>query len=128
MFSRDYNYACYLVFKLEDGDVLSNDLTVFEVNFLSDYKMDGNVITIRITLKTRKEESGSSNHNYMDWERSWVEKRDDGWLEVRLTKPLLKHHLETLTKLKINLWESESESFNGMIVEGLQFRPVVVEQ
>ncbi|GJW15071.1 serine-threonine/tyrosine-protein kinase catalytic domain-containing protein [Tanacetum coccineum] len=86
MFSRDYNYACYLVFKLEDGDVLLNDLPIFEVNFLSDYKMDGNVITIRITLKTRKEESGSSNHNYMDWERSWVEKRDDGWLEIRVAK------------------------------------------
>ncbi|GJZ44624.1 serine-threonine/tyrosine-protein kinase catalytic domain-containing protein [Tanacetum coccineum] len=36
---------------------------------------------------------GMSKH-YVDSARSWVEKRDDGWLEARLSKPLLKHHLE----------------------------------
>ncbi|GKE06689.1 serine-threonine/tyrosine-protein kinase catalytic domain-containing protein [Tanacetum coccineum] len=58
MFSPDhYNYACYLVFKLEDGHVLSNDGPIFEAR----YNLDGNDFTIiPVTLKKPKEESGSS--------------------------------------------------------------------
>ncbi|GKF14650.1 hypothetical protein Tco_0056112, partial [Tanacetum coccineum] len=58
MLSPDhYNYACYLVFKLEDGHVLSNDGPIFEAR----YNLDGNDFTIiPVTLKKPKEESGSS--------------------------------------------------------------------
>ncbi|GJZ42685.1 serine-threonine/tyrosine-protein kinase catalytic domain-containing protein [Tanacetum coccineum] len=139
MFSPDhYNYAFYLVFKLKDGHVvLSNDGPIFEAL----YSLGGLVIRIPITLKKLKEESGSSKsidgghgmskHNYMDWEKSCVEKRDDGWLEARLTKPLLKHdleyHLDNRTELEMYLSEIKDACFNGMIVEGVEFKPVVVD-
>ncbi|GJT41824.1 NRT1/ PTR family 4.3-like protein [Tanacetum coccineum] len=67
----------------------------------------------------------------MDWEKSCVEKRDDGWLEARLTKPLLKHdleyHLDNRTELEMYLSEIKDACFNGMIVEGVEFKPVVVD-
>ncbi|GJT56368.1 serine-threonine/tyrosine-protein kinase catalytic domain-containing protein [Tanacetum coccineum] len=137
MFSPDhYNYAFYLVFKLKDGHVvLSNDGPIFEAL----YSLGGLVIRIPITLKKLKEESGSSKsidgghgmskHNYMDWEKSCVEKRDDGWLEARLTKPLLKHdleyHLDNRTELEMYLSEKDA-CFNGMIVEGVEFKPGIL--
>ncbi|GJR15006.1 serine-threonine/tyrosine-protein kinase catalytic domain-containing protein [Tanacetum coccineum] len=134
MFSPgNYNYARYLLFKLEDGHVLSNDGPILKAV----YKMGGNDITIPITIKKPKEESGSSKsidggtgmskHNYADPERSWVEKRDDGWLEASFTKPLSKQYLETLTELKVDLWKLIRGSLNGIIVEGVEFRPVVVD-
>ncbi|GJW75154.1 serine-threonine/tyrosine-protein kinase catalytic domain-containing protein [Tanacetum coccineum] len=110
MFSPgNYDYACYLVFKLEDGHILSNDRPIFRAEYLEGCDV--------YLLKKPEEESGSFN--------SWVEKRDDGWLEARLTNPLsLKHHLENLTELKVLL--IVYERLNG-IVEGVEFRPVVVD-
>ncbi|GKA28922.1 serine-threonine/tyrosine-protein kinase catalytic domain-containing protein, partial [Tanacetum coccineum] len=115
MFSPEhYNYACYLVFKLEDGHVLSNDVSIFDP----------------------EEESGSSksidggprmSKHYVDPATSWVEKRDDGWWEARLTRPLWKNHLETLTELRVDLWKIKGRSLKGIIVEGIEFRPVVVD-
>ncbi|GJR78303.1 serine-threonine/tyrosine-protein kinase catalytic domain-containing protein [Tanacetum coccineum] len=132
MFSPDhYNYACYLVFKFKDDHVLPNDGHIFKTR----YSLGGNEIRIPI-LKT-KEETGSSKsidggpgmskHNYVDSKRSWVEKRDDGWLEARLTKPLLKHHLENREELKVTLYQVGGASLNVIIVEGVEFRPVVAD-
>ncbi|GJZ42162.1 hypothetical protein Tco_0589048 [Tanacetum coccineum] len=137
MFSPDhYNYAWYLVFKLEDGRVLPNDGPIFRAV----YNLGGNdgdggagnyLSIITTTLKKPKEESGSSKridigpgmskHNYVDSRRSWVEKRDDSWLEARLTKPLLKRHLENLNELRIDLSLVGSKvfRFNWMIVASL---------
>ncbi|GKB65198.1 serine-threonine/tyrosine-protein kinase catalytic domain-containing protein, partial [Tanacetum coccineum] len=124
MFSPDHcNFACYLVFNFEDDHVLSDDGPIFE----TDYKLSGNVINITITLKKPNEESGSSKHNYMDWEKSWVEKRDDGWLEARLTKPLLKRHLENVKELRLGLFRIKGRSLIWIIVEGIEFRPVVAD-
>ncbi|PWA47039.1 protein kinase-like domain, Phloem protein 2-like protein [Artemisia annua] len=149
MFSPDhYTYACYLVFKFEDDHVLSNDRPIFT----SKYELGGNDFRIRVfanldltsvitipTLKP-KEDIGSSKGNdglgmskvYTEIRKnkSWVEKRDDGWLEARLTKPLLKkHHLENLEELKVKLWEWQpgSGALRGIIVESVEFRPVVVD-
>ncbi|GKC06037.1 serine-threonine/tyrosine-protein kinase catalytic domain-containing protein [Tanacetum coccineum] len=128
MFSPDHcDYACYLVFKLDDRHVLPNDGSIFNaVYFLGDNE-------IRIPILKPQEETGSSKTSdrmsilFDGWlERSWVEKRDDGWLEARLTKPLYKHHLENCEELKIEL--IECRSVNGIIVEGVEFRPVVVDR
>nr|GEW30419.1 serine-threonine/tyrosine-protein kinase catalytic domain-containing protein [Tanacetum cinerariifolium] len=126
MFSPgNYNYACYLVFKLEDSHILSNDGPIFKAM----YHLGGNDITILTTLKTPKEESGSSksieggpgmSKHYVDSETSWVEKRDDGWLEARFTKPMFEHHLKNLKELKIYLTEFKRE----IILEAVEFRPV----
>ncbi|GKD35203.1 UDP-glycosyltransferase 85C1-like protein, partial [Tanacetum coccineum] len=72
----------------EDDHVLSNDRDIFKTV----YSWDSNGITVPITIKRPKEESGSSKsidggpgmskHNYVDLETSLVEKRDDGWLEA----------------------------------------------
>ncbi|GKC58592.1 serine-threonine/tyrosine-protein kinase catalytic domain-containing protein [Tanacetum coccineum] len=121
MFSPDhYSYACYLVFKLEDGQFMSDDRPIFAV-----YSSDKSVVTIMPTLKP-KEETGMSEH-YVDSDRSWVEKRDDGWLEARLTKPLFKHHLENHEELIVSLLSMRGGrlGFNEIIVEGVEFRPVV---
>ncbi|GJR01543.1 serine-threonine/tyrosine-protein kinase catalytic domain-containing protein [Tanacetum coccineum] len=138
MFSPgNYNYACYLVFKLEDGYVLSNDGSIFEAK----YNLGGNSITtIPIRQKKPKEESGPSKsidggpgmskYNYVDSETSWVEKRDDGWLEARLTKPLsLKHHHLKIRYMVVQLKVEKRDDgcLNGMIVEGIEFRPVGVD-
>ncbi|GJU39787.1 hypothetical protein Tco_1192744 [Tanacetum coccineum] len=124
MFSPDHcNFACYLVFKFEDDHVLSHDGPIFE----TDYKLSGNFINITITLKKPNEESGSSKHNYMDWEKSCGEKRDDGWLEARLTKPLLKRHLENVKELRLGLFRIKGRSLIWIIVEGIEFRPVVAD-
>jgi hypothetical protein len=125
MFSPHYNYACYLVFKFKDGQ--SNDGPLFRAK----YNLGGDDITI-LTLKP-KEETGSSNSidggpgmskHYMDSTKSWVEKRDDGWLEARLTEPLLKHDLENRKLLGVHLDIIEDRLLNGVIVEGVEFRPV----
>ncbi|GKE67672.1 hypothetical protein Tco_1521833 [Tanacetum coccineum] len=62
--------------------------------------------------------------------RSCVEKRDDGWLEARLTKPLLKRQMENLNELRIDLSLVGSKvfRFNWIIVEGVEFRPVVADE
>ncbi|GJY09275.1 serine-threonine/tyrosine-protein kinase catalytic domain-containing protein [Tanacetum coccineum] len=129
MFSPRYKYACYLVFKLKDGHVLSDDWPVFRAK----YNLGGDDIYIPI-LKT-KEEPGSLEiiyegpgilRHYANSATSWQEKRDDGWLEARLTKPLLKHHLENREELKVALHQV-SGSLNVIIVEGVEFRPVVAD-
>ncbi|GJU19320.1 serine-threonine/tyrosine-protein kinase catalytic domain-containing protein [Tanacetum coccineum] len=123
MFSPDHNnYAWYLVFKLKDDHVLWNDGSIFT----AEYILAGiHYMTTPITLKKPKEESGSSKHAYV--ERSWVEERDDGWLEARLTKPLEKHDLENRKELEVDLYESKDGSLDGIIVESVEFRPVVVD-
>nr|GFC15320.1 hypothetical protein [Tanacetum cinerariifolium] len=114
-------YAWYLVFKLEDGHVLSNDGPIFK----AEYHVGSYGITIPITIK-KLEESRSSKHYYVDPRSSWVEKREDGWLEARLTKPLsLKHDMEILEKLNVKLRRIKDGSLNRIIVEGVEFRPVV---
>ncbi|GJS15331.1 serine-threonine/tyrosine-protein kinase catalytic domain-containing protein [Tanacetum coccineum] len=118
-------YACYLVFKLEDSLVLLNDGPIFEAKYNW-----GRNSTIQITLKKPKDETGSDLiSNYAGSIRSWVEKRDDGWLEARLTKPLsLKHHVEYPYELAVRLVRMVHGSLNGIVVEGVEFRPVVVDR
>ncbi|GKA22915.1 serine-threonine/tyrosine-protein kinase catalytic domain-containing protein [Tanacetum coccineum] len=138
MYSPDdhHNYAFYLVFKLNVRHVPLNDEPIFK----SEYWSDGRAITIIATLKKPKKESGSSKsidggplmskHNYVESGTSWVEKRDDGWLEARLTKPLsLKHHLEYPYELAVRLcgFKELNISLKGIIVEGIEFRRVVVD-
>ncbi|GJW32358.1 serine-threonine/tyrosine-protein kinase catalytic domain-containing protein, partial [Tanacetum coccineum] len=131
MFSPHCDYACYLVFKLKGGHILSNVEPIFNAR----YNLGGKCITITPTLKP-KEKSGSSksvegglgmSKHYADSTRNWVEKRDDGWLEARLTKPLSKPHFEFHEGLMIFLWKIEGGSLSGIIVEGVEFRPVVVD-
>ncbi|GKC85270.1 serine-threonine/tyrosine-protein kinase catalytic domain-containing protein, partial [Tanacetum coccineum] len=130
MFSPDqYNYACYLVFKFKDDHVLSNDGPIFEAK----YYFDGEYFSTK-TLKKPKDETGSSKNinggpgmskpYYMDPSRSWVEKRDDGWLEARLTEPLFKRELENEKKISVKVCKIQGGSLNGIIVEGVEFRPV----
>ncbi|GJT42143.1 serine-threonine/tyrosine-protein kinase catalytic domain-containing protein [Tanacetum coccineum] len=113
------------------GHILSNVEPIFNAR----YNLGGKCITITPTLKP-KEKSGSSksvegglgmSKHYADSTRNWVEKRDDGWLEARLTKPLSKHHFEFHEGLMIFLWKIEGGSLSGIIVEGVEFRPVVVD-
>ncbi|GKA34888.1 serine-threonine/tyrosine-protein kinase catalytic domain-containing protein [Tanacetum coccineum] len=117
-------YACYLVFKLEDSLVLLNDGPIFEAKYNW-----GRNSTIQITLKKPKDETGSDLISiYAGSIRSWVEKRDDGWLEARLTKPLYKPHLGYNEELVVRLVRMVHGSLNVIVVEGVEFRPVVVDR
>ncbi|PWA47094.1 hypothetical protein CTI12_AA500540 [Artemisia annua] len=149
MFSPDHNtYACYLVFKFEDGHILSNDGPIFKANCdMGDNDFEvrvfanlslTSVITIP-TLKPREDIVSSKSIDgglrmfkvYTDKResksKSWVEKRNDGWMETRLTNPLLIHQLENRKKLRLRLRELDGGSLSGIIVEGIEFRPVVVD-
>ncbi|GKD80468.1 serine-threonine/tyrosine-protein kinase catalytic domain-containing protein [Tanacetum coccineum] len=147
MLSPDCSYACYLVFKLEDDHVLSKDRPIFRTYYklgVNEYRITvtanldlSSVITIP-TLKPKKE-TGSSKSIQKDvgiskcyipldyLTKSWVEKRNDGWLEARLTRPLFKHHLEKLEEHEIRLDKIEGGSLNGIIVEGVEIRPVIID-
>ncbi|PWA75613.1 serine-threonine/tyrosine-protein kinase catalytic domain-containing protein [Artemisia annua] len=141
MFSPDhYTYACYLVFKFES--VMSSDRHIFTAYYTSggnhfDVRVFANLdLTSEIIIPTLKpkEDIGSSkgidglgmSKLYTDLTKSWVEKRSDGWMEARLTRPLKKHHLENCEELKVGLNKGWNQ-INGIIVEGVEFRPVAVD-
>ncbi|GKE09260.1 serine-threonine/tyrosine-protein kinase catalytic domain-containing protein [Tanacetum coccineum] len=148
MFSPHHTYACYLVFRYKDNQVPSNDASFytakcnsrdnimiqgqwFMMDLMAERSANHNYVEESRSSKSIDGGPGMSKHNYVDRKRSWVEKRDDGWLEARLTKPLLKHdleyHLDNRTELEMYLSEIKDACFNGMIVEGVLFKPVVVD-
>ncbi|GKB37612.1 serine-threonine/tyrosine-protein kinase catalytic domain-containing protein, partial [Tanacetum coccineum] len=133
MFSPHYTYACYLVFKYEENQVVSHDACFYTAKCnLGDNNMtQGTVSTSVSNIPTlaQKKDSGSPDSSKsiqmpnkdMDLEHSFVDKRNDGWMEVRLTKPL--HQLESYESLEVELEEPNSSI--RIIVEGMEFRPVV---
>lgn len=143
MFSTHYNYACYLVFKFEENRLQSNDTRFFKSEYRLGDTVQGTVLAhlnlsppVDIPIIEVKSELGSHDSSNIqrfggfgkteghipDVVNSWMEERNDGWMEVRLTKPL--HHLENHVSLEIKLWKSEGGSLSGIIVEGIEFRPM----
>ena len=61
-------------------------------------------------------------HNMERLVDSMMEERGDGWMEVMLCKPL--HKLQDHKSLRLTLSKSKGGSFSGIIVEGVEFRPV----
>nr|XP_043629167.1 uncharacterized protein LOC122600506 isoform X2 [Erigeron canadensis] len=141
MFSRNYIYACYLVFKFGDYHVLSNNGQFFKVEYkLGDIihgtisaHMNSTPLVNIPTIMPRNDDGshdssnvpsidGSGSKGHTDLQNSWMEERNDGWLEVRLSKSL--HQLENHVSLEVKLWKPEGGSFEGIIVEGIEIRPM----
>ncbi|GJY16776.1 serine-threonine/tyrosine-protein kinase catalytic domain-containing protein [Tanacetum coccineum] len=147
MFSPHYIYACYLVFKFEDNHIPSNVARLIKAKYKLGDTIQGTVFAhlnlippIDIpTIKPKNDQGSHDSSNLPSIDglkmpkdlmhhvlNSWIEERDDGWMEVRLSKPL--HQLENHVSLEVKLWKSESGSLSGIIVEGIEFRPMLQDE
>ncbi|GJW19535.1 serine-threonine/tyrosine-protein kinase catalytic domain-containing protein [Tanacetum coccineum] len=136
MFSPHYSYACYLVFKFDDNHVLSDDIHLLESEYNLGETTQGTVFVhmnpslINIpTIEPKKDigmrdssKSIQMEKGYMDPQNSWVRERNDGWTEFSLTEPL--PQLENHESLEVKL-RPKFGSLEGIVVEGIEFRPVV---
>lgn len=128
MFPPHITYACYLVFKFQhnkqpdDNRLLTSEYglghcllgkVLVHMNLSSRYTS---------TIKRTSDQEGleMKTDGLADDLESWVEERNDGWMEVMLTKPLEK--LEDQLTLKVRL-SGVGGSLSGIIVEGIEFRP-----
>ncbi|GKC60539.1 kinase-like domain, phloem protein 2-like protein [Tanacetum coccineum] len=142
MFSPQCIYACFLVFKFEDDHIQPDDTCSFKAWYnLDDVLGDTffahlNSSSINIpTIKPKNDYRSHDLSNILRTERvrmpkhnierlvdSMMEERGDGWMEVMLCKPL--HQLQDHKSLRLSLSKSKDGSFSGIIVEGVEFRPV----
>ncbi|PWA43630.1 hypothetical protein CTI12_AA534300 [Artemisia annua] len=141
MFSPQYTYACYLLFKFRDNpNIIPGNTILLKTECWLDNVSIGRMFAywstypLKITTSKPKNDYGlhdSSNiprveglamkkvrKEHLGYTR--IEERKDGWMELmlfKLTKQLLDHgHLE------IELTESEDRVLRGMIIEGIEFR------
>lgn len=147
IFSPQYTYACYLVFKFDFSYKFDysythpHDTRLFKAKCRLDgvdhAKMDAYMSLFPVNIPTIKPKNDHGSHDTSNIPRneglrmlkahiesldsSRIKQRKDGWMEVRLCKPL--HHLENLKSLKITL--SKSEVFSEMVIEGIEFRPCI---
>ncbi|PWA35159.1 protein kinase domain, Nitrogen network kinase 1, Phloem protein 2-like protein [Artemisia annua] len=105
MLSHGNVYACYLVFKIAEAHIWHNDRRMVRAYCRLDNKECDPVM--------QKDFMDDSAHN-------WMEHRNDGWKEVILSKSL---HLEGHKSLTMTL-NSDDRDFNGIIVQGIEFRPM----
>lgn len=142
MFSPRNFYACYLVFKFFDSHKSLDDRLFFRVSYNLDIEPVGYKIAhlnlpepINIPLIKPKNYNTSSESSNIpktkfprmpktctdDSMHSWMQQRDDGWMEVILCKPL--HKLEDHKLLDVFL-RSAGSTLDGLIVQGIEFRPM----
>ncbi|PWA73047.1 protein kinase-like domain, Phloem protein 2-like protein [Artemisia annua] len=140
MFSPQYAYACYLVFKFENHDMRPNKSYMFRAYYeLDDIQQDSCLVDLKhrteMDIPTINPKYGSHDTSYIPRTEAlslrkchiehglfcWAEQREDGLMdEVMVCKPLqgLEHH----TTLNVKLL-GDSDRLGGMIVEGVEFRP-----
>ncbi|PWA81080.1 Phloem protein 2-like protein [Artemisia annua] len=142
MFSPRNLYACYLVFKFLDSRKSLDDRLFFRVSYNLDIEPVGYKIAhlslpepINIPLIKPKNYNISDESSNIpktkfprmpktctdDSMHSWMQQRDDGWMEVILCKPL--HKLEDHKLLDVFL-RSAGSTLDGLIVQGIEFRPM----
>ncbi|KAJ9548243.1 hypothetical protein OSB04_020786 [Centaurea solstitialis] len=136
-------YACYLVFKFaEDHHIWHDDRLSVIASRLSGTTRTPSLFAhlnsrepINIPTIMPKNDKGSQEMSNVsmifddqgkeftdDSTHNWMERRNDGWMEVMLCKSL--HKLEEdHKKIWITLSCEESDLY-GIIVEGIEFRPV----
>ncbi|KAJ9558116.1 hypothetical protein OSB04_012730 [Centaurea solstitialis] len=138
MFSPHHVYACYLVFKFADNNIQLDDTRKSTVN----YWLDGvfqlikflnfnflppmNIPTVEQKSDyglhdSRIEELEMPDFRICQTKDCWMQQREDGWMEVILCKPL--HNLENRKSLQVTF---KYRYPHGIIVEGIEFRPMQV--
>ncbi|KAI3793172.1 hypothetical protein L1987_35787 [Smallanthus sonchifolius] len=135
MFSTQNMYACYLVFKFEHNSQ-PHDNRLFTAEYGLGRRLLGKVLVhmnvfsknkLTINPTSEHQEPGTKglemNHDGLEYDvESWMEERNDGWIEVMLSKPL--ERLEDHSTLKVRL-SVLGGSFGGIIVQGIEFRPYI---
>lgn len=142
MFSSGNSYTCYLVFKFADTHERVDDRGFFRVSYNLDMEPGSYKIAhlnrpepINIPIIKPNNYNTSHESSYIprtkfprmpknctdDSVHHWMDHRNDGWMEVILCKPL--HKLEHHRLLDIFL-TSIGSSLDGVIVQGIEFRPV----
>ncbi|KAI3800014.1 hypothetical protein L1987_35320 [Smallanthus sonchifolius] len=130
MFSPQNMYACYLVFKIEHNKQ-PHDNRLFAAEYGLGRRLLGTVLVHmnvfsrnKATIKPTSEhqEPGTKGlemkHDGLGYDiESWIEERNDGWMEVMLSKPL--ERLEDHSTLKVRL-SVLCGSFGGIIVQGIE--------
>lgn len=138
MFSPQYTYACYLLFKFRDNHSVPHNTRLFRtecklgimISYWSTYPM--NIPTIKPKndyglhdssniMKAEGLAMKKDRTEHLGYTR--IEERKDGWMEVMLFKPT--NQLLDLSHLQIDLWESKYGILRGLIIEGIEFRPYI---
>nr|GEX76214.1 probable serine/threonine-protein kinase PBL12 [Tanacetum cinerariifolium] len=138
-------YACYLVFKIAEAHIWHNDRRMVRAYCRLDNKECGMMFShlnsrepINIPMIVPKNYNRSHNSSNMrisedpimqkdfmdDSAHKWMEQRNDGWKEVILSKSL--HKLEGHKSLTMTL-NSDGSDFYGVIVQGIEFRPMQID-
>nr|XP_043622433.1 uncharacterized protein LOC122593702 [Erigeron canadensis] len=136
MFSPQYKYACYLVFKFEDNHAEPDDPCFFKAWYNLD-DIFGDTLFAHFKLSSMNIPTIKPKNDYglddstterwipkPDMERlvdTQIEEREDGWMELMLCKPL--EQLQDHKSLRVTLSKYKGGSFSGILVEGLEFRP-----
>ncbi|PWA86399.1 protein kinase-like domain, Phloem protein 2-like protein [Artemisia annua] len=147
MFSPQYTYACYLLFKFRDINasiILDNTVVLKAECWLDNVSIGGMfVYWSRYTLNIPKikpknyqglhdssniprvEGIGMTNGQMEHLGSTRIEERKDGWMEAMLFKPTNKlQDQENGCLLEIGLVPIDG-NVNGMIIEGIEFRPYI---
>ncbi|KAJ9548319.1 hypothetical protein OSB04_020862 [Centaurea solstitialis] len=134
-------YACYLVFRFAEDHIWHDDRRAAtawrisetaSISILSAHLNSREPINIpTIMPKNDKGSQEMSNVSSIfddqgkefmdDSSHNWMEQRNDGWMEVMLCNSL--HKLEDHKEIFFYLTSAESGLY-GIIVEGVEFRPV----
>ncbi|GKD31266.1 serine-threonine/tyrosine-protein kinase catalytic domain-containing protein [Tanacetum coccineum] len=146
MFSPQYNYACYLLFKLRDNHSVPDNTLLFSteceldgismggmISYWSMYPM--NIPTIKPNNDYGLHDSSNipkaeglamkkDRTEHLGYAR--IKERKDGWMEAMLFKPKNKlQDQKNGCRLRIDLVPAEARKLNGMIIEGIEFRPYI---
>ncbi|XP_071687493.1 uncharacterized protein [Rutidosis leptorrhynchoides] len=143
MFASHNIYACYFVFKFQHNQTLPGKSRILKSRCIIDgidqgvISVDMNLYPFNIPTIKQKNDDGSDRssntlntptcdiveiqEDYIYDESSMIIERKDGWMEFMLCKPL--HLLQDHKSLRVELFEKTDETFSGMVIEGIEFRP-----
>ncbi|XP_071690266.1 uncharacterized protein [Rutidosis leptorrhynchoides] len=139
MFTPHYIYECYFVFKFQHNQTSPDDTRFLrsycEIDSVYQGEMSVYMNLYPFNIPTIKPTNDDGSHIELSntplydrvemqkhYKSSTIIERNDGWMEFMLCKPL--HQLQDHKLLRVELYGETNETFNGMIVEGIEFRPL----
>ncbi|KAM0070280.1 putative phloem protein [Helianthus debilis subsp. tardiflorus] len=120
--SSETTYACYLVYKLPE------DQSGFEAPVkLEDERCDSVDIIWYIYLTSPQTQvirpkAGQNTHNPLNRPKikGLPQQRNDGWIEVKIWEL----RAATTINMELTLGLCDKKKFSGLIIEGIEFRPI----
>ncbi|KAF5774410.1 putative protein kinase RLK-Pelle-CrRLK1L-1 family [Helianthus annuus] len=120
--SSETIYACYLVYKLpEDQSGFEAPLVVEDNQCDSGDKIWYIYLTSPQTPVIRPK-AGQNTHNPLNWWKikGLPQQRNDGWIEVQIWELRAAATINMDLKLRSSGWKK----FSGLVIEGIEFRPI----